>query len=203
MNEANIHWLTDTLATGGDFSMRPSVAEKQLQNLIAQDVRLVIDCRQEFNDKAIWEQVNSDGVKVTYLHLPTDDRDGHHISDAHFDAAVEAALPFIERDEKVLAHCHMGVNRGPSTAYAILLALGWDAVAAFDLIRAKRAQAAIYYAEDALKAHLRRTEGKVTRSEMSRLNHHINTVMDDETWESIQHVMRKGHEQDARDMRLP
>ena len=44
----------------------------------------------------------------------------------------------------------MGVNRGPSMAYAILLALGWDAVEALNAIRATRPIAGVIYAGNAL-----------------------------------------------------
>jgi len=50
----------------------------------------------------------------------------------------------------VLVHCHMGVNRGPSMAFAILLGLGHDPVEALRAIRSARPIAAILYAEDAI-----------------------------------------------------
>ena len=53
----------------------------------------------------------------------------------------------------MLAHCHMGINRGPSMGFAILLALGWDAEEALDAIHAARPIAFIAYAEDALRWH--------------------------------------------------
>ena len=62
-------------------------------------------------------------------------------------AAVEALN---DPDAVVLVHCHMGVNRGPSMAYAILLALGWDAVEALNAIRAARPIAGVIYAGNAL-----------------------------------------------------
>ena len=56
-------------------------------------------------------------------------------------------------DAVVLAHCHMGINRGPSMGFAVLLALGWDAVEALDAVHAARPIAFIAYAEDALRWH--------------------------------------------------
>jgi dual specificity phosphatase 3 len=71
--------------------------------------------------------------------------------DSWFDRGVAFALDALQRpDTTVLAHCHMGINRGPSMAYAILLAGGWDAVAALAAIRGARPIAAIAYAGDAL-----------------------------------------------------
>ena len=47
----------------------------------------------------------------------------------------------------------MGVNRAPSTALAILLAVDWDLVDALDAIRSARQVAFIAYAEDVLRWH--------------------------------------------------
>jgi hypothetical protein len=47
----------------------------------------------------------------------------------------------------------MGINRGPSMGFAVLLALGWDAVDALDAIHAARPIAFLAYAEDALRWH--------------------------------------------------
>ncbi len=55
----------------------------------------------------------------------------------------------------MLVHCHMGINRGPSMAYACLLVLGWDPIEAMTAIRTARPIAAIGYAEDALDWHHR------------------------------------------------
>ncbi|WP_156391567.1 MULTISPECIES: hypothetical protein [unclassified Nocardioides] len=51
----------------------------------------------------------------------------------------------------------MGINRGPSAGYAVLLGLGWDPVEALAAIRAARPTANIWYAEDALAWHFERT----------------------------------------------
>ena len=58
-------------------------------------------------------------------------------------------------EAKVLVHCHMGINRGPSMAYACLLMLGHDPIEAMTMIRSARPIAAIGYAEDALDWHHR------------------------------------------------
>jgi hypothetical protein len=51
----------------------------------------------------------------------------------------------------------MGINRGPSAGYAVLLGLGWDPVEAIEAIRRARPIANVWYAEDALGWHHRRT----------------------------------------------
>ena len=66
---------------------------------------------------------------------------------------VRYAVDALEAGGTVLTHCHMGINRGPSLGFAVLLALGWDAVDALDAIRRVRPIAYIAYAEDALRWH--------------------------------------------------
>ncbi len=44
----------------------------------------------------------------------------------------------------------MGINRGPSLGFAVLLSQGWDPVEAIAAIRAARPQANVWYAADAL-----------------------------------------------------
>jgi predicted protein tyrosine phosphatase len=59
-------------------------------------------------------------------------------------------------NRRIVVHCHMGVNRGPSMGFAILLALGWDPIEALDAIRAARPIARVLYADDAISWWLRR-----------------------------------------------
>jgi len=61
-------------------------------------------------------------------------------------------------DRKVVAHCHMGVNRGPSMGLAILIAHGYDPIEALDKIGVSRPIAGIIYAENAV-AWWHRTQG--------------------------------------------
>ena len=75
---------------------------------------------------------------------------------AWFDRITRWATEAIAAGGVVLTHCHMGINRGPSAGYAVLLALGWDPVDALAAIRAARPIANIWYAEDALAWHLDR-----------------------------------------------
>jgi hypothetical protein len=55
-------------------------------------------------------------------------------------------------------HCHMGINRGPSLAFAALLDEGWDPVEALDTITRTRPIAFLAYADDALRWHHARTD---------------------------------------------
>lgn len=54
-----------------------------------------------------------------------------------------------EPNQRLLVHCAMGSNRGPSGAFAILLMLGWTPGRALQSIQAQRPYAQIRYAEEA------------------------------------------------------
>lgn len=67
----------------------------------------------------------------------------------------------------------MGINRGASARYPVLLALGWDPVDALAAIRAARPIANVWYAEDALAWHFDRnsvdpTEQRPALARMAR-----------------------------------
>lgn len=187
---ANISWITDLLATGGDLSMDPSLAADQVLDIASQNVTLIIDTREEASDEDIWEEVG-----IEYLWLPTDDKEGHHIPSSLFDKAVREAMFYMDMKEKVFVHCHMGVNRGPSVAYAILLAYDHDPVKAFDLIREKRPQAAVLYAPDALEAELKRRDFHHP-VERTRLELRMKNAWTDEERARIEHVIREHHARD-------
>jgi hypothetical protein len=68
---------------------------------------------------------------IGYLHHGMDDA-GQAVPAEWFERAVswiEAAYAE-DPDAVVLTHCHMGINRGPSLGFAVLLAQGWDPVEA-------------------------------------------------------------------------
>jgi hypothetical protein len=155
-----------------------------------QEIGLIIDCRAEASDDDLWGELG-----VDYLHLPTDDTEGWGIPVGHFDRAVEACR---EHDGKVLVHCHMGVNRAPSTVLAILLDEGMGAIDAYDLIREKRPIAAIAYATDALYAHGRREgwDAGQVNVEVTKLKRHIRSVFGPEEERVIRHAIRDGHRSD-------
>lgn len=72
-----------------------------------------------------------------------------------FRTTIDAALPVIEAGGHVLIHCAGGINRGPSSAYAVLLALGYKPTEAVQMIRKARPQVGLVYkwdAEQALRA---------------------------------------------------
>ncbi len=88
---------------------------------------------------------------IEYLYNPT--ADNYQWKDPEwFAKTIAFAVPAIRDGGIVYAHCLEGVNRGPSSAYAILRALGHDGDAAFDLIKTARPRAKVFYANDADRA---------------------------------------------------
>ena len=147
---ANFDRVTKNVCTGGDlpFHLGPIAMLAALKQFRAAGITHIIDNRLECSDE---DFVAAHAPEISYLWNGQDDV-GQTMPDSWFDDGVEFALQAIadDPDARVLAHCHMGINRGPSMAFAILLALGMDPVAALTAIRSGRPIAAIYYAGDAL-----------------------------------------------------
>jgi protein-tyrosine phosphatase len=148
LHQANAQFVTSQLLVGGDLDFRSEgIALRQLEELVDAGVTHIVDVRVEWSDE---ELVARHAPGVRYLHHGMDDA-GQDVPPEWFDAGVDHVLAAIEDGGVVLTHCHMGINRGPSLAFAVLLALGWDAVAALDRIRSVRPVAFMAYAEDALR----------------------------------------------------
>ena len=149
-SHANASFVTPYLAIGGDLdTTSPDVAVGQLDELRGAGISHVVDVRVEWSDE---EWVRERHADVEYLHLGIDDA-GQRVPDAWFDEGVGFAREAIESGGVVLAHCHMGINRGPSMGFAVLLTLGWTAREALDAIHAARPIAFVAYADDALRWH--------------------------------------------------
>jgi dual specificity phosphatase 3 len=147
---ADAAFVTDQLLVGGDLDTRDGeLAGRQLRELVDAGVTHLVDTRIEWDDLA-WVAERSPAVR--YLHLGMDDA-GQAVPAEWFDEAVGWALEAIETGGTVLTHCHMGINRGPSLGFAVLLAQGWDALEALERIREVRPIAFVAYAEDALRWH--------------------------------------------------
>lgn len=181
--KANLSWITDDLAVGGDMSLLPEERELQVRDIIEQGITHIIDLRAEAHDQGFWDQHG-----IEYVSVGTHDRHGHVIVPAIFDVVVAVARIAAEAKGKVLVHCHMGVNRGPSAGFAILLDRGMEPIDAFDLIKEKREQALIGYAGDALYAHQMRT-GLADEMDYMLLARHIQEVNDDDEIDRIQAVI--------------
>ena len=158
--DANISRVTDRVWTGGDRggqSMHGWLA--QLESV---GITHVIDCRPEGTRDQRTAQTHAPGIG--YL-LNGQDDNGQKMPDSWFDTGVDFALKALaDPGAQVLAHCHMGINRGPSMALAILLAQGMDADTALAAIRTARPAAQAAYADDAIAWWHRRTptEGEDT-----------------------------------------
>jgi len=158
----NISRITEQLATGGDLPLHLGTVAMltDLREVQARGVTHILDNRLEWSDEQF---VSRHAPAIAYLHNGQDDI-GQQMPDSWFDRGVTFALEAM-RDPAcvVLAHCHMGINRGPSMAYAILLAQGRDPVAGLAAIRAARPIAAIAYAGDALDWWHRRSGADLER----------------------------------------
>jgi dual specificity phosphatase 3 len=151
---ANAHFVTDRLAVGGDLDYDDALALRQAVDLVVVGrISHILDVRIEASDELFWAHARG----VTYCWDGIDDA-GQRVPVAWFDRIVSWALAALEDpDARLLAHCHMGVNRGPSAGYAVLLGLDWGPVDALAAIRAARPIANVWYAEDALRWHHWRT----------------------------------------------
>lgn len=152
---ANLHFVTPQLAIGGDVSaLDDDLAVLQFSEICSLGITHIVDTRLEWNDAATFAR---SAPEIGYLHHGMDDA-GQAVPAEWFEQAVswiEAALA-ADPGAVVLTHCHMGINRGPSLGFAVLLAQGWDPVEAIAAIRAARPQANVWYAADALSWHQQR-----------------------------------------------
>ena len=150
---ANLHFVTPQLAIGGDISaFDDELAGRQFAEICELGITHIIDVRLEWSDLDTFAER---APEIGYLHHGMDDA-LQAVPLEWFERAVswiESAGP----DAVVLTHCHMGINRGPSLGFAILLALDWDPVEAIAAIRTARPQANVWYAADALRWHHART----------------------------------------------
>lgn len=146
VRHANLNFVTAHLAIGGDID--PARADSQLAELDALGITHVIDCRIEWSDRALFARQLP---HVAYLHHGIDDA-GQTVPATWFDTAV-AFLDAAGPEAVVLTHCHMGINRGPSLGFAVLLHQGWDPIDAISALRQARPIAHVWYAPDALLWH--------------------------------------------------
>jgi 8-oxo-dGTP pyrophosphatase MutT (NUDIX family) len=149
---ANISRITDRVWTGGDCGGQPM--RSYLAQLESVGITHIIDCRPEGTRDQRTAQTHA--PHIGYL-LNGQDDNGQKMPDSWFDTGVDFALKALADPAQVLAHCHMGIARGPSMALAILLAQGMDADDALAAIRRARPVAEINYARDAIAWWQRRT----------------------------------------------
>jgi protein-tyrosine phosphatase len=154
LDTADAVFVTSHLLVGGDLDTADEEhAAEQLRELLDAGVTHVVDARIEWSDE---QWLAERAPEVGYLQHGMDDA-GQRVPGEWFDVAVDWSVAAIEGGGTVLTHCHMGVNRGPSLGFAVLLEQGWDPVEALDAIRGARPIAWVAYAEDALRWHHERT----------------------------------------------
>ena len=141
---ADFAFVTARLATGAAIQ-----SPQDVQALIAAGVTHIVDCQLEFDDTA---EFVASGAVVLWNGVADDGNPATHGAD-WFNKSLTFALPALTQPHtKVYAHCAAGVNRGPSTAFAILLALGFTAESAEAAIRAVRPQVGLAYKAEAIAA---------------------------------------------------
>lgn len=151
----NLNFVTDRIATGGDLPHDWDEFTAALAGWQQLGITHVIDNRQEWSDE---DTVATLAPDIAYLYNGVDDA-GQGQPDHWFEDGVTwARRALADPDAKILIHCHMGINRGPSLAYAVLLDQGHDPVEAIAAIRAARPIAGVLYAEDALDWFHRRND---------------------------------------------
>lgn len=143
-----ICWVNDQLAVSGDLPYSRSAAETHLRNWEAEGITDVFDMRGEADDS---EFIHANSEQITSHWFGVDDNGGQR-SNQWFESFVAMAFEILQDPErKILVHCHMGVNRGPSALYAIMIAIGWDHLEALRKIRDVRPIAGLIYAADAVR----------------------------------------------------
>lgn len=165
---ANASKVTDQLWIGGDLSTYDQeLAGAELAELVEHGLTHILDARAEWSDE---EHVAREQPQLSYFWRGIPDL-GQPVPGAWFDAVVGYAMAALEDpDAVVLAHCHAGINRGPSAGFAILLAQGHDPIEALELIKAERPIVMVAYAEDAVKwAHRRLEMGGDLDSDLARV----------------------------------
>lgn len=144
-------WVTPNIAVSGDLPWSRSEALTQLRYWESEGITDVLDMRGESDDTDFIQQ-NSPLVS----HWFGVDDNGTPRSDSWFNALTKKAREILaDPNRKILVHCHMGCNRGPSAAFAVMIDQGHDHLDALRMIRQSRPIASIMYAPDAIRWHQR------------------------------------------------
>lgn len=140
----DFQFVTSRIATGAALSGPEDVVA-----MVEAGVTHIIDCCAEFDDTALF--IANPNVVVVLWNGVEDD--GQPKPSSWFQKSIDFALDALTKPHaKVYAHCAAGVNRGPSTCYAIIRSLGISAEDAETIIRKVRPQVGLAYKSDADKA---------------------------------------------------
>ena len=140
----DFNWITDRIVVGAGFYSADDVRE--LEKI---GVTHLLDCRYEVN---IAERMAEEFPQLVYVQNGCDD-DGRPKSVEYFRKSIEFGLAVLAQPGTVLyVNCAAGINRGPSSAFAIMRAAGMSFMEAFSLLKTNRPICRIAYAEDADRA---------------------------------------------------
>ncbi len=136
-------FITRRVATGAAISVPADV-----DWLVAQGVTHVVDCRSDFDDTPLL----AGHPLLAYLWNGTED-DGAVKTPDWFAKTLSFALTALSTPRhRIYLHCAAGVNRGPSSAYAVIRSvLGLPGAVVLDMIHVARPAtlSGIHYAVDA------------------------------------------------------
>ena len=139
-----------TLIVTGELDRSEPAALRQLEEWRTAGVTTIVDVRLEADDI---DFVAQHAPEIRYIWAGVHDHGGEQ-PDEWFDQVIAALGDTIhDPNETILVHCQMGVNRGPSMAFRIMLAQGWKVRTALRAIRDARPIAAVLYADSAVRHH--------------------------------------------------
>jgi protein-tyrosine phosphatase len=107
----------------------------QLEQIRAMGVRLILSLYLRKPNKVFGEP------PLNLLWMPVVDSPVTPLPLSVFMRGVQAALPVIEKGDKVLVHCKWGVHRSAAMASCILIAKGSSSTEAVELVKRQRAEA--------------------------------------------------------------
>ena len=143
--------VTDRLFVCGDVPHLPSDPDgfhRVLGEWVDAGITHIVDLRGEACDA---DNVARFAPHIDYVWLGTHDAGGDQ-EFSWFDkgaAAITGALA--DPETRVVVHCHMGVNRAPSMAFAAWLQLGYGIEDGLHAVRDARPIAKILYADSAVR----------------------------------------------------
>ena len=141
-------WATPNLAVSGDLPGKGSDARSALATWVAAGVTDILDLRIEDTHE---DFVATNAPGITYHWLGVDD-EGDRRSDEWFAEIARIASAILsDPTRKLVVHCHMGANRGPSAAFTALLVTGSSPTEALTAIRTARPIASMLYSFDAVQ----------------------------------------------------
>jgi len=140
--------VTPQLFLSGELPPGWEEAHEALAVWVDAGVTDIVDVRIEGDDSSLVAYFHPE---LGYHHHATDD-DGRHRPHDWFAEGTASILEVLDNPGRVaVVHCAMGVNRGPSMAFAAMVSSGWEPYEALTAIRTARPVAVVLYAEDAVR----------------------------------------------------